>query len=108
MLDLSKPVQTRDGREARIYASDGAGEFCLHGAIKEKSKSGFRIRTWKADGRAHSGFSFECLVNVPQKKTGWLNIYEGGRGYLYPTKAEAEYCDHYPNFLKCIPIEYEV
>jgi len=35
MIDKDKQYKTRDGREVRIYATDGAGPHPVHGAIRE-------------------------------------------------------------------------
>jgi hypothetical protein len=34
MIDRNKQYKTRDGREVRIYATDGGGSYPTHGAIK--------------------------------------------------------------------------
>ena len=67
-LDLSKPLQTRDGREARIYASDGGGEFPVHGAVKNFEV--WRGASWTIAGKyfdREDGRSVNDLVNVPAK-----------------------------------------
>ena len=33
MIDKSKTYRTRDGREVRIYATDGVGDQAIHGAV---------------------------------------------------------------------------
>ena len=33
MISKDKQYKTRDGREVRVYATDGAGEFPIHGAV---------------------------------------------------------------------------
>jgi hypothetical protein len=33
MIDINKQYRTRDGREVRIYATDGGGPCPIHGAI---------------------------------------------------------------------------
>ena len=35
MIDKEKQYRTRDGREVRIYATDGGGAYAVHGAIRE-------------------------------------------------------------------------
>jgi hypothetical protein len=35
MIDINKKYRTRDGREVRIYATDGDGDPLTHGAIKD-------------------------------------------------------------------------
>ena len=48
MLDLTKPVTTRDGREFRLYATDGAAPYVLHGAYK--TEDGWEDGNWCKDG----------------------------------------------------------
>ena len=44
----------RDGRPVRIYATDGAERFVIHGAIK--CEDGWRLQTWKPSGAASSSY----------------------------------------------------
>lgn len=49
-LDI-KPGQTwirRDGGKARIYATDGAGDFQIHGACE--IEGGWEVNSWRLDG----------------------------------------------------------
>ena len=34
MIDLDKPVQTRDGRKVLIYNRNAGGDYPIHGAIE--------------------------------------------------------------------------
>jgi hypothetical protein len=43
------PARTRDGREARIYATDGEGDFPIHGATL--NSGGWCADCWMIDGR---------------------------------------------------------
>ncbi len=42
------PAKTRDGREARIYATDGEGDFPIHGATL--NSGGWCADCWMIDG----------------------------------------------------------
>ena len=67
MLDFTKPIQTRDGREVRIHATDGGGAWPVHGAIYSKT-SGWQQACWRLDGRTTVDFDFPSdLVSVPLK-----------------------------------------
>ena len=33
MIDMKKKYRTKDGREVRIYATDGVGHYPVHGAV---------------------------------------------------------------------------
>jgi hypothetical protein len=48
MIDKDKQYTTRDGREVRIYATDGAGEYSVHGALK--TSGGWVCVAWVSDG----------------------------------------------------------
>jgi hypothetical protein len=78
-FDVSKPVQTRSGKPARIVATDykvGNGYTIL--AIVEEGDREYAF-SYLPDGRFSSAGREEDLdlVNVPQriKKSMWLNIY---------------------------------
>jgi hypothetical protein len=47
-ISKDKQYTTRDGREVRIYATDGAGEYSVHGALK--SREGWIYTTWGSQG----------------------------------------------------------
>ena len=92
-LDLTKPdqLQTRDGMSVRIYATDGAGDYPVHGAVVKDS--GWLLAKWTIDGRNHNATvtSPHDLVRKPARVTGWLNVYQSGRtgGEVWPTKEDA-------------------
>ena len=48
MIDKDKQYKTRDGREVRIYATDGCGVFPVHGAIEHDE--GWSSFTWANNG----------------------------------------------------------
>ena len=77
MIDINKTYRTRDGREVRIYATDGEGAFPIQGAIL--FGKGWRMRQWMKDGSAHinTGDSDSDLIEVRprHKRTVWLNVY---------------------------------
>lgn len=85
MLDLTKPVQTRNGRPVRILATDAKGGQSVAGLVTDRG--GYETAyLWSAHGH-HFGNDADNgprvtddfdLVNVPEpKKTGtmWLNVY---------------------------------
>ena len=83
MIDINKTYRTRDGREVRIYATDGGLENCMtHGAAK--NKSGF----WEAANwyTAHGGYyddgvphQYDLIEVRPRhKRTVWLAVYHNG------------------------------
>jgi hypothetical protein len=90
--DLTKPVQTRDGRPVRILCTDAPGPFPVVGLINGEDLTGFR---WTPSGRSNYGphESPEDLANVPERFsfTRWVNVYQGfiGDG-VYETRRQAD------------------
>jgi len=77
MIDINKKYRTRDGREVRIYATDGA-QFgtCIHGAVLDNGWWG--SVTWGSDGSKYSWREDDLdLIEVRprHKQTVWLNVY---------------------------------
>lgn len=73
--DASK-LQTRDGREVRIYATDHWGRNCIVGAIR--NANGWYAAQWDVEGRFIGAVSANenDLIPKPQRVTGWVNVYE--------------------------------
>ena len=91
-LDLTKPLQTRDGREVRIYATDGSGDRSIHGAIREDGRGWFTA-TWRDDGKyAPRSGAGRDLVNAPQKGRvkAWLNVYYAHNTTYHVSRADAD------------------
>ena len=65
-FDPSKPCQTRNGHEVRIYATDATGIFSIHGAIKNVDEWG-SPQVWTEDGKYNSGSSKHPLDLVNTK-----------------------------------------
>lgn len=95
MIDLTKPVQTRDGQEVRFYNADtldGAGIYPLHGAIEDGTK--WVVAVWTGDGKFYDTGRRDGrdLVNIPVKRSGWINVYP---------------CSGHPGSLGCLVHETE-
>lgn len=84
MLDLTKPVQTRDGRRAQIFSHDGGTAFPILGAVESAANQGrpahWNLQRWTPKGvfYATDAPSHGCdLVNVPQRihRRVWVNVY---------------------------------
>ena len=76
MIDMSKKYRTRDGREVRIYAVDGAKDYPVHGAFLSEEE-------WLIDSWAESGQRFGEGDHVPGdlvevKAEVWIWQYENG------------------------------
>ena len=75
MIDINKKYQTRDGREVRIYATDGGDDFPVHGAIKDRDEAVWRNYSWHSNG--FGVYSDLDLIEIRprHKRTVWLNVY---------------------------------
>jgi hypothetical protein len=92
MIDINKKYRTRDGREVRIYATDGGGYWPIHGAI-QLSCSGWSPASWDDDGNAFNSFHRDNLIEVRprHKRTVWVNVYEGDwDAYTASSKEDAD------------------
>ena len=78
MIDINKKYQTRDGREVRIYATDGGGPQPIHGAIS--GLNFWSTANWSKNGsytvvygQEHDNDLIE--IRPRHKRTVWLNVY---------------------------------
>ncbi|MEN6301116.1 MAG: hypothetical protein ABFD96_00230 [Armatimonadia bacterium] len=80
MIDPKKQYRTLDGREARVYALDGAGIFCVHGAVK--NQKGWCLTTWDSEGVNIPGGSNSDLIEVKPRiqRELWVNEYRYSNG----------------------------
>ena len=81
MIDKNKVYKTRDGREVRIYATDGAMPRPVHGAVKSSYDSTWHSFQWHEDGRlVHNILAVDLsdLIEVRprHKRTVWVNVYD--------------------------------
>jgi hypothetical protein len=112
MIDFTKRLQTRDGREVRIYACDGGGSHPIHGAIKEEHE--WSQMNWKECGSFanDAGDHPFDLVNVKTMKSGWVVLYpreSDGQirvsAFVHPTEKNAR--DSFPNAVSVLQAEWE-
>ena len=92
-IELGKTYRTRDGREVRIYATDGGGIYSVHGAIE--SGDVWQVTWWKADGRAPEDWSSRDLIEVKPRIVleRWVNMYRVNgelRGHHHHSQAAAD------------------
>jgi hypothetical protein len=75
VIDIDKKYRTRDGREVRIYALDGGGNYPVHGAFK--SHTGWVVRHWPQDGIQSVFGGSDDLIEVKHRiqRTVWLALY---------------------------------
>lgn len=113
MIDKSKQYKTRDGREVRIYATDGGSYTPVMGATSYTSKEGktwWESARWTEDG-AYDAYGRETnsdLIEVrPRiKRTVWLNVY-CGFVWGYESKKAADEGSHETR-LACVRVEIDV
>jgi hypothetical protein len=65
-FDPNKPVQTRDGRKARIIATDAAGDYPIVVLVTEDGIE--QAAQHRADGTWHASGRHD-LINVPERRT---------------------------------------
>jgi len=108
MIDINKKYRTRDGREVRIYATDGYGSYSIHGAVL--TEEGWFSRQWTEQGELSNGRlvpSTHDLIEVRprHKRTVWLNVYRDDLdAYISREQAEDE---QDTNRIACIKIELD-
>ena len=110
-LDLTKPVQTRDGRKVRILCTDGPHEQPICGIIE--GKDGGDYWSWPLSGKSDAFSETRNLVNIePEPVTLWVNVWknmEGGyvSGRLYSSEHEARKdCDGHPTYIGAFPLTF--
>ncbi len=89
MISKDKQYRTRDGREVRIYATDGKDSNAVHGAVFRNGM--WLITTWRADGCYAGVKSDNDLIEVKPRirRTVWLNVYSGLM-QVYPSRERAD------------------
>lgn len=89
MFDPTKPVQTRAGDSARIICTDRVGTRPIVALVKQDNTES--VSTYTKDGFAYCGESNpNDLVNIPEKRLVWLNVYPNDIGaHLSRAKADA-------------------
>jgi hypothetical protein len=115
MISKDKQYRTRDGREVRIYATDGADEAqCVHGAVK--NYYGWAVTVWGKDGQCiygagSSGTSSPAhdLIEVKPRiqRTVWMNVYEREDdvyGYISKERADNSAA---PDRILCVKVEID-
>ena len=89
MIDINKQYRTRDGREVRIYATDGRGIYPVHGAVKVED--GWTPYTWKEVGvEGVSNVNDLIEIRPRHKRTVWVNAYVDNTNSVYGTKERAD------------------
>ena len=89
-----KPVCTRDGRKARIICFDTKGDPCPIIALVEENNIESAYHYDKNGQNAYNKSKLDLMM-LPEKKEGWVNLYNADttfyyvEGMVYNTKDEA-------------------
>lgn len=110
MIDKSKQYRTRDGREVRIYATDGHPDEPVHGAFKDYNGQ-WNTSIWNLNGTCRfkkcvSGEQCVDLIEVrPRiKRTVWLNVWSNNvRSFCSEYAAASEGCGR----IACVKVEID-
>ena len=103
MIDKSKTYRTRDGREVRIYATDGISPAEIHGSVKSQYSDGWHPYVWQADGRHHRDHVLDLIEVRPRhKRTVWLHVFKNST-----VCATEEPAYNVTNRLACIKVDLD-
>lgn len=89
-FDPNKPVQTRDGRKVRIICTDKRGLYPIVALISDGD--GESCGTHTGDGKFsinREGDDPRDLINVPECKTLWANVYDGCVSRTFHSRQDA-------------------
>ena len=108
-----KPVCTRDGRKVRIICFDLKGaEYPIVAAVETHDCLAESISAYDKNGKFdHDKENNNDLMMLPEKKEGWMNIYNNGYNHkvgalIYNSKEEA-LNNKESNAVDTIKIEWE-
>lgn len=97
MVDLTKPVQTRDGRPVRILATDRKSPMRTHPilGLVDNGPNTEDVVCWMPEGRYHESQEHHFdLVNVPPPPpvVVYANVYPAGPRLFgaYASRADAD------------------
>lgn len=83
MIDWSKPVRTRDGREVRVLCTDCETHTSYPVVALVKDSHGYeRVQSYTIEGKYRRTISEspEDLENVPEITNLWVNVYPNDAG----------------------------
>jgi hypothetical protein len=106
-LQPGKPVQTRSGLEAVIYAVHEGQDYPIIGAYKDKDGNWAGL-TWCADGAFFKSRRANPLDIIPSPKrmSGFVNVYDDGFVTLWEDRHSADWSSshNYRNRIACIDL----
>jgi len=110
IIDKNRIYRTRDGREVRIYATDGGSRYPVHGAVC--MDDGWLPRQWTEQGELSNGRlvpSAHDLIEVRprHKRTVWLNVHVNRSVIAHDLREEADklFCKDVAPRIACIKVD---
>lgn len=109
-FDPTKPVRRRDLKPARVVCVDVGrnSEYRLLALVTEQREETPCFYNERGHYPSPSHPDYRDLVNIPEKRTGYLNIYSNDRGSMHPSLTGAEFSAGEDCIIVGHPIEYEV
>lgn len=103
MIDISKPVKTRDGQPVTILIDKARGQYPLIGYVGESDI----VRFWTADGKYYENGQ-ESRFDLVQSNVFWVNIYPTSMFGLADIHASREKADSVaaPGRIACVRVEF--
>jgi len=112
MIDINKKYRTRDGREVRIYATDGGGPCPVHGAVS--GLNFWSTASWSKNGSYKLVYGQEndwdiIEVRPRHKRTVWLNVHVNRSVIAHNSREEADnlFCKNVATRIACIKVELD-
>lgn len=122
-IEVGKFYRTRNNQKARIYATDGGGEYTVHGAIYHENINVWVPHKWYISGRELSQeeefiFDLVCEWEEPlildfdptclPAWANWIAMSDGKNWYYFQNKPKAvtNFWDCKPNTYGFIPHEF--
>lgn len=104
MIDPKRKYRTRDGREVRIYATDGGGDHPVHAAIK--NTDGWKGFQFQADGTWCEFETSSDLIEVKPRiqREVWANVYPDVAECLYYTTKKRADEGAVPSRIACVKL----
>ena len=106
-FDPSKAVRTRGNKRVRIIATDINNDGWPIGALVTEDDGREVFYKYTVDGRRTlSSIHSYDLINIPEKRTVWVNIYECGHCSYYSTSHRA-FENALSSRIACVKVEFE-
>lgn len=110
-LDLSKPVQTRDGHPVRIFCHDRKGKYPIYGLVDSGDKD--QSASWTLEGKWIRP-EWDLVQVPPKMKKVWVVFFRFGDGrvitstdvYSSEAYAQEQWRTRMKRVVAIVPVEY--